>query len=100
MEKTLSERMVEYIDIITEINEEIALTAEEKKQEMIFTLVPEICNYYDVYVSFLGQPIWNSQDDERHFDHELNDLEPLKHYLIKAMKKQVSDIIIPNETEI
>jgi cysteinyl-tRNA synthetase len=97
MEKTLSERMVEYIDIITDINEEIILEAEKKKQELVFTLVPEIYGYYDIVVNFLGQSIWNSDEDERHFDHQLNDYEPLTPFLIQAMKKQMEDIIIPSE---
>ena len=79
---------------------EIYAAVEELNDEMYVGLdwyVPfsmESFGYANTYIKFMGEVVWQSQDDPRDFDEDRNEYEPLKPFLIKEARKMFADLAL------
>lgn len=74
----------ELIDIVRELNNELFDKGEE---ELSFTFLTD---GFSEYIMFNDHMIWNSDDDDRNYDHETNDYEPLLPHLKKHFNHYVN----------
>lgn len=74
----------EIIQIIEEINE---LAFDSVSQEYIYMFCLEyITNGPAGLIEFMGETIWNNQDDMREWDDDKDDYEPLRDFLLRGMR--------------
>jgi hypothetical protein len=76
--------IVEVFDTVSQLNEEYYAATEN------YEMFPyEIqSDSYTILVLFMGQTIWNSEDDSRKYvDEECSEYEPLRDFLIRESKK-------------
>ena len=73
--------------VVSELNEEIEL------KELASSYFLDFLSNGDCSViKFLGESIWSSEEDERIFDEELNEYEPLRDYLKRIMNKVIDEL--------
>jgi len=79
--------IIDFVEIVNELNQEIY----EKHGDI------EDCFYYssDGYCDVFGfgdKMLWNSENDDREFNEELNDYEPFKPFIIKEFNSWIDNL--------
>lgn len=78
----------EIIDVVEELNE-LCVCAEDTSEEFYWTLKSTgTCSI----IEYVGVTMWCSEEDEREFNEEKNEYEPLIDYLIRAQNRLIENL--------
>lgn len=80
----------EALHIVEDLNQEIFDKYGETFSQ-IFTFTVVAIGFY-TSINFLGQVIWNSEEDDREWIEESNDYEPFEPYLRKKINELIQQI--------
>lgn len=93
--KNMSENKeaTEAIEAVTKINEEIYEQTEEKNGICFFDGLEFSTNGFSMGIEFLGDQIWCDEDDERKYDEDKDEYEPLEGFL----RRQIAEVLKKTE---
>lgn len=86
--------------LIEEINQEINESEKYPDQYVEFILLEYRINGYGEIITFFDVQLWSSENDEREYNEETDEYEPLENYLKKEINKfigLISDIKVQED---
>ena len=84
--------MNDIIKIIENINEDIYKSKAFYLTGYTLNLCTLVYYGYGTYIEFLNMTLWNSEEDEREFDEEANEWEPLEPFLRNEINKIIQEL--------
>ena len=85
----MADEMAEVFEAVGRINCDLADLAVREEEEC-YLYLEIMSNWFCTKITFLSYDIWNSEDDEREFNEEKGEYEPLESYL----RKKVCEILM------